>query len=94
MDILEYLLKRNFPVDYVGFENKTPLERAVECNQGLAVVILLKYGANWRRYDEQRKTGDRSLIEWALANEHPQVLGVLIDLYGDDEYVFNQIGMM
>jgi hypothetical protein len=35
-----------------------------------------------------------SLVEWALANEHPQVLGVLIDLYGDDESVFNQIGMM
>ena len=31
------------------------------------------------------KQGDMSLVEWAVANEHPQVLGVLIDLHGDDE---------
>lgn len=94
LDIIDYLLTRGFPVDYPGFENKTPLERAVECNQGSVVVTLLKHGTDWRRYEERRKTGDMSLVEWALAHEHPQVLGVLIDLYGDDESVFNQIGMM
>ncbi|CAF3687053.1 unnamed protein product [Rotaria socialis] len=94
LDIIDYLLSRGFPIDYAGFENKTPLERAIECNQGSVVVTLLKHGVDWRHYDEQRKTGDMSLIEWALAHEHPQVLGVLIDLYGDDESVFNQIGML
>ncbi len=94
LDIIDYLLTRGFPVDYPGFENKTPLERAIECNKGSVVVTLLKHGTDWRRYEERRKTGDMSLVEWALANEHPQVLGVLIDLYGDDESVFNQIGMM
>ena len=94
LDIIDYLLTRGFPVDYAGFENKTPLERAIECNQGSVVVSLLKHGTDWRRYEERRKTGDMSLVEWALAHEHPQVLGVLIDLYGDDESVFNQIGMM
>ncbi|CAF1024145.1 unnamed protein product [Adineta steineri] len=93
-DIIEYLLSRGFPVDYAGFENKTPLERAIECNQGSVVVMLLKRGVDWRHYEERRKTGDKSLVEWALANEHPQVLGVLIDQYGDDESIFNQIGMM
>ncbi|CAF0936582.1 unnamed protein product [Rotaria sp. Silwood1] len=94
LDIIDYLLTRGFPVDYPGFEDKTPLERAIECNQGSVVVSLLKHGSDWRRYEERRKTGDMSLVEWALAHEHPQVLGVLIDLYGDDESVFNQIGMM
>lgn len=94
LEIIDYLLTRGFPVDYAGFENKTPLERAIECNQGSVVVTLIKHGVDWRRYEERRKTGDMSLVEWAVANEHPQVLGVLIDLYGDDESVFNQIGMM
>ncbi len=94
LDIIDYLLTRGFPVDYPGFENKTPLERAIECNKGPVVVTLLKHGTDWRRYEERRKTGGMSLVEWALAHEHPQVLGVLIDLYGDDESVFNQIGMM
>ena len=94
LDIINYLLTRGFPVDYPGFENKTPLERAIERNQGLAVVALLKHGTDWRHYEERRKTGEKSLVEWAVAHEHPQVLGVLIDLYGDDESVYNQIGMM
>lgn len=94
IDIINHLLERGFPVDYQGFENKTPLERAMECNQGSIVVILLKYGADWRRYEERRQTGEMSLVEWASARQHPQVLGVLIDLYGDDESIFNQIGMM
>lgn len=94
LDIIDYLLTRGFPVDHPGFDNKTPLERAIECNQGSVVVTLLKHGTDWRRYEAQRKAGGLSLVEWALANEHPQVLGVLIDLYGDDESVFNQIGMM
>ena len=94
LDIINYLLARGFPVDYPGFENKTPLERAIECNQGSAVVTLLKHGTDWRRYEQRRPAGGPSLVEWALAHEHPQVLGVLIDLYGDDESIFNQIGMM
>lgn len=94
LEIIDYLLSRGFPVDYPGFENKTPLERAIECNQGSVVVTLLKHGSDWRRYEERRQTGEMTLVEWAIAREHPQVLGVLIDLYGDDESIFNQIGMM
>ena len=94
VDIVNYLLTRGFPVDYQGFESKTPLERAIECNQGSIVVLLLKNGADWRLYEERRQTGEMSLVEWASARQHPQVLGVLIDLYGDDESIFNQIGMM
>ncbi|CAF0777604.1 unnamed protein product [Didymodactylos carnosus] len=88
-DIVEYLLNRGYPVDHCGFENKIPLELALECNHGHIVILLLKYNCNWR-YVEMKKS--ISLVEWALKHQYPTILGVLIDLYGDDENVFNAIG--
>ncbi|CAF1006731.1 unnamed protein product [Didymodactylos carnosus] len=88
-DIVEYLLNRGYPVDHCGFENKIPLELALECNHGHIVILLLKYNCNWR-YVELKKS--MSLVEWALKHQYPTILGVLIDLYGDDENVFNAIG--